>query len=171
MLKINFLPESDLRDYSKILIEYEKLWKKEGKKIVETIEKVSKLKFKETEINAMVYFGSLPSRSRPLSLMVKDSTERRLSILIHELTHRVISGNSKQQKGKAITSFEVHKMLDLILYDIWVRLYGKEFAEGAVGWEKEIPGKEYKKAWEWALSFTKEERETKFSKFILSIKA
>jgi len=162
MLKLNFLPESNFRDYSKIMVEYGKLWKEEGKKIVNIIEKVSNLKFQETDINAILYFGSLPSRSRPLCLMIKDTKDKRLSILIHELTHRIISGNSKAKKGVRISSLDVHKRLNLILYDIWVELYGKEFADRAVEREKKMPGKEYREAWIWALSFTKEERAEKF---------
>jgi hypothetical protein len=162
MLKINFLPDSNLRDYSKAVAEYEKLWKKEGEKIVETIEKISNLKFQETEINAIVYHGSLPSRSRPLSLMFKGSRERRLSILIHELGHRVISGNIRRKNVKKKISLDAHKLLDLILYDIWIDLYGQKFANNAVEWEKKIPRKEYGEAWEWALSLTKEERAEEF---------
>lgn len=162
MLKINFLPESNLRDYSEVVAEYEKLWIEEGEKIVKSIEKLSNLKFQETEINAIVYYGSLPSRSRPLSLMVKDSRERSLSILIHELGHRVISGNIRRKKIKSTISIDAHKLLDLILFDIWADLYGQNFANSAVQWEKKIPRKEYKEAWEWALSFGKEERAKKF---------
>jgi hypothetical protein len=160
-LKINFLPDSDLADYSAAIDEYKKLWKKEGEKIVKAIEKISNLKFQETEINAIVYFGILPSRSRPLCLTVKDSKERRLSILIHELGHRIISGNIRRRKTKSIP-MDAHKLLDLILYDIWVELYGRKFADNAVEWEKRIPRAEYKEAWEWALYFNKEERAKRF---------
>lgn len=165
MIKINFVPESNLMDYSKIVKEYEKLWGQEGKKIVKTIEKVSGLKFQETEINAIVYWGSLHSRSRPLCLMIKDSKERRLSILVHELGHRIISGNLRRNKIKR-PALDSHKLLDLILYDIWVELYGKEFADSAVEAEKKIPREEYEKAWEWALSFSKEKRAKKFNDYI-----
>jgi len=166
MLKLNFIPESNLRDYSQVIDEYKKLWQDEGEKIVKVIEKISNLKFQESEINAIVYYGSLPSRSRPLCLMIKDSKERRLSILIHELTHRIISGNSKRERRKIITSLEVHKTLFLILYDIWIEVYGKDFAKSAVEWEKNIPQEEYKKAWEWALSFNKGGRARKFKEIM-----
>ena len=168
MLKINFLPDSNLTDYSEIVGEYENLWKEEGKKIVKAIEKISNLKFQETEINAIVYFGTLPSRSKTLCLMIKDSKERRLSILIHELGHRIISANIRRRKIKSI-SMDAHKLLDLILYDIWVELYGKKFADNAIEWEKRIPRAEYKEAWEWALSFNKEERAKRFKEALEKI--
>ena len=164
MLKINFLPDSDLINYSKEIVEYEKLWEKEGEKIVKTIEKISKLEFQETQINATIYYGSLPSRSRPLSLMIKDSKERRLSILVHELGHRIISGNLRRKNIKI--RMDAHKLLDLILYDIWTDLYGKEFADNAVKWERKILREEYRKAWDWALTFSKEERVEKFCKLL-----
>lgn len=162
MLKINFLPDSNLRDYSGEIAKYEKLWVDEGERIVRSIEKVSNLKFQETEINAIIYYGSLPSRSRPLSLIIKESRSRCLSILIHELTHRIISGNVRRKTEKRPTTTAVHKLLDLILYDIWTDLYGQSFADSAVQWEKKIPRKGYKESWEWALSFDKEERIEKF---------
>lgn len=162
MLKINFLQDSNLRNYSKIVAEYEKLWKKEGEKVVKAIEKISSMKFQETEINAIVYYGSLPSRSRPLCLMVDNSKERRLSTLIHELGHRIISGNIRRKIIKKKISLDAHKLLDLILYDVWTDLYGQKFANDAVEMEKKIPRREYREAWEWALSFTKEERAEKF---------
>ncbi len=168
MIQLNFLPESNLRDYSQIIDCYIKMWEEEGERITKSIEYISSLKFQETEINAIVYIGSLPSRSRPLCLLYKELKDRRLSILIHELTHRIISGNARKHKIKQrikSSDFEVHKTLDLILYDIWVELYGKEFANSAVEWEKNIPREEYKKAWDWALSLNKTERAERFAHF------
>lgn len=51
----------------------------------------------------------------------------------------------------------------LILYDIWEKLYGKEFADQAVVVEKKRKGLyDHESAWEWALAFTKEQRAAQF---------
>lgn len=169
MLKINFYPDSDREDRLKTtekgVKEYKKIWKQEGEKIVKTIEKVSGLKFKEKTINSVVYVGSLPSRSIPLSLKADYSLERKKGILIHELCHRLMSGNKIWfDIKKRNFSLEVHKAIYLILYDIWLNLYGKNFAKANLDYESKSAL--YKKAWEWALSFNKEERSKRFRKII-----
>jgi len=47
MIKIVFHPDSDQEDYSEIVGEYEQIWKDDGKRIINTIEKYGDLKFKE----------------------------------------------------------------------------------------------------------------------------
>jgi hypothetical protein len=46
-------------------------------------------------------------------------------------------------------------------------LYGSEFADKAVDNEKKF-SESYKEAWEWALSFSKEERSKKFREIVKS---
>ena len=55
----------------------------------------------------------------------------------------------------------VHSVLFLILYDIWVDLYGEMFAKEQVEIEKLRRGV-YPKAWDCALGITRMEREKKF---------
>lgn len=166
MIKIVFHPDSDQENYSEIISEYEQIWKDDGRKIINTIEKYNGLNFKEKTINAVVYFGSLPSRSRPLSLRANVPVEIRLGILVHELCHRILAGNKVkiQSNDDENGSFEVHKILNLILYDIWTELYGKKFANKVKAWESNSRSGVYKKAWEWALSFDKTTRASKFKK-------
>ena len=45
-------------------------------------------------------------------------------------------------------------------YDVWADVFGEDFAEA--GKERECGNLIYKKAWQWALSFSKEERTKKF---------
>ena len=166
MIKIVFHPDSDQEDYSEIVGKYEQIWKDDGKRIINTIEKYSGLKFKEKTINAVAYFGSLSSRSRPLSLRANLPPEIRLGTLVHELCHRILAGNKVKIKfnDHENASFEVHKVLNLILYDIWTELYGKKFANKVKEWESNSRSGVYKKAWEWALSFDKTTRALKFKK-------
>ena len=50
-----------------------------------------------------------------------------------------------------------HKYLFLWIYDVWVKLYGREFADGQVAVEKQR-GRMYPAAWDFALSFSPESR-------------
>lgn len=166
MLKINFYPDSDREDrlnsVKKGTKEYKNIWQKDGENIIKTIENVSKLSFVESEINSIVYVSSLNPRSVPLSLRANVSLERKKGTLVHELCHRLISGNLIRidVKDRKDFSLEVHKLLNLILYDVWVDIYGEQLAKSNLDYESGIPS--YKEAWEWALSFSKEERAKRF---------
>jgi hypothetical protein len=165
---VYFHPDSDIRNLEPAVKKYQEIWRKEGKKIVKAIEKVSGLKFKESFINAIVFQAKFPSQSYPLCLKADYPDERKVSFLIHELTHRLLAGNGigpQQEKFKSEEEkrLAVHKILYLILYDIWVELYGEKFAKESVKSEIDIPGTEvYKKAWKWALSLSKRERKERF---------
>ena len=75
-------------------------------------------------------------------------------MLIHELLHRLMVGNKKGTKDEKTT----HRQLDLVLFDIWEKLYGKVFADESVTLEHSYHSLIYKESWDWALSFSKEER-------------
>ena len=66
---------------------------------------------------------------------------------------------------KPPADIDEHSVLFLILYDIWVGLYGKKFADEQVEVEKKRRGP-YPAAWEFALSMTKKERESKFREIV-----
>ena len=76
--------------------------------------------------------------------------------------HRILF---KKIKLPDFSSLENHKNLDLCLYDIIVDLYGKNFADIVIGVESKHTL--YKEAWDWALSFSEEERRKKFSELLM----
>jgi hypothetical protein len=79
--------------------------------------------------------------------------------LIHELGHRLLVP-IRIPKSKDL---DEHKVLFLILYDVWEQLYGKEFADRSVEVEKQRKGLyDYEAAWKWALSLSKEQRAAEF---------
>lgn len=162
MLSIIFYPESDLRDYSEGLKEYENIWKEDGERIVNAWEKITGLKFDESHINAVIFEGI--SHSHPLSLRFDRDFERKKSILVHELGHRLLHRKVKGEKDA--DSLALHKLLFLVLYEVFVELYGENFAYSAVEWDKNLPRPQYKEAWEWALSFSLEERKKKFQEIL-----
>lgn len=171
MMQINFYPESDNPIFEKAAKEYANIWRTEGEKIKATIENVSGLKFKEKIINGLT-FGDV-SYSVPLQLQSNISAEHKKGTLIHELCHRLLVGNNVRFNfgyDDPNWNLEVHKQVDLILYDIWVETYGLDFAKKQIDHEinlwtdKSISP--YKIAWDWALSITKEQRQEKFKEHL-----
>ena len=156
-VKIKFTPEGE--KFAAATKEYEAIWQAEGDRVIKAMEKVSGLKFKETEIETIVFEGvsrsGYPGES-PMKMRASYTADTKKATLIHELGHRHISQIEKRPEG-----IDEHSVLFLILYDIWVDLYGEKFAKEQVEIEKSRRGP-YPKAWEYALGMTRKEREKKF---------
>lgn len=164
-LKITFYPDSDQPEFLKASKEYQHIWDEDGERIIETIERVSSLRFLEKFINAIVFEGI--SRSHPFCLRASYKEEHKKSTIIHELCHRLSVGNHiviKDERGLT-SSLENHRILNLILYDIWSDLYGEEFAKEAALIESKRQ-QFYKDAWDYALGFNRETRAMKFAEII-----
>ena len=171
-MQINFYPESDNLDFEKSAKEYKEIWKQEGQRITEAIEKISGLKFKEKIINAVI--SAKTSYSRPLQLQSSLQFNIKKGGIVHELCHRILVANRINWGELPEDSFEwniaIHKPVMLILYDIWTELYGEDFAKENVAYES-TPQKEekitpYKVVWDWALAMTKEKRHEEFLKYL-----
>ena len=176
MLEIKFYPESNRLEFTEAAREYEEIWDKDGKRIIESLEKISNLSFFEAKIEIMVYEGrswtSLDTMT-PIRLKLRSSypLDTKRGTLIHELGHALLIKNG------LILKFDIKKAkkynmddeqaLFLILYDIWIELYGKEFADKQVYIESNRKGiYDYESAWKWALSFSKEKRAELFRKLV-----
>ena len=81
MLSIKFYPESDLHNYDDAVAEYQSIWDTNGEKIVNTLEQVSRLTFKETKITGNV--GALKSLSHALTLRYNLSFNQKIFTLTH----------------------------------------------------------------------------------------
>jgi hypothetical protein len=224
LINIEFYSRSKKPKVVQALQEYREIWEKEGKKIVNVIEKISGLKFSETDraLRAEIIEGE--SRSEPFQLNANWPKEIKKGVIVHELCHRLLHGNGidydvikkiiefdktlkarerlklmfstfilkireikdigrKIKKGSPLykilsnylegikigiieerfeVTLKVHKALDLILYDIWADLYGENFAQSMVAIESNFSDLSYKKAWQWALSLSREGRAEKF---------
>lgn len=164
MLELYFYPDSNTAEFIQAAKAYQRVWSDEGERIVEVIERISGLKFVERAINAVVFEGV--SRSHPLALRASYLGNVKKASLIHELCHRLLAGNGVGVHRSVTTAdlvdeVELHKELDLILYDVWCALYGEEFAVRQVDVER-ARRPIYKHAFDWALLHSRQEREQLF---------
>jgi hypothetical protein len=160
-VKVSFSPESE--KYAQATSEYQAIWNSDGQRITEAMERVSGVRFTENDIQAIVYEGVSWSGfgNRPMKLRASYPPDVKKATLIHELGHRLLSGIPKTKE------LDEHRVLFLVLYDIWESLYGGEFADRMVAVEKKRKGLyDYESAWQWALAMSKEERAAKFKRLL-----
>jgi hypothetical protein len=157
-LRIALEPESD--QFSEAAHEYEIIWVAEGSKIITAMEAASGLKFEDREVKAIVLEVSSDSgyKETPMHLRASYPMDTKKATLIHELGHRLQSDLFHHDEDD-------HKYLFLWIYDVWVQLYGREFADAQVAVEKRR-GRMYPAAWDFALSFTPEQRAAKWKKTV-----
>jgi Glu-tRNA(Gln) amidotransferase subunit E-like FAD-binding protein len=159
MLTINFFPECDIPRFVEGAEVYKQIWDTDGEKITETIERISRFQFRADVYNAII-LDNKPSASYPLILLSSYTLEQKKATLIHELTHKVLRRTDAMKESE----LENHKVMDLILYEIWTDVYGEDFAKSAVEGEQ-IWSDIYTKAWDYALAFTKEQRKEEYKKY------
>jgi len=149
-LTLAFVAESSI--FVEAAGEYQRLWAAEGDRIVRAMEAVSGLTFRDTAVRVIVYEGVSSSGFRDIPMRMRASypPDTRKATLIHELGHRLQQGLFRRDE-------EEHGPLFLWLYDVWVQLYGREFADAQVAVEKRRRGP-YPKAWDDALALTPAER-------------
>ena len=141
--------------------EYEALWRAEGRRIIAAMERVSGLRFDsppyaDTAIVAVVFEGVSNSgfRDDPMYLRASYPADTKKATLVHELGHRL-------QVGVRRSGEDEHEVLFLWLYDTWVALWGREFADGQVLVERARRGP-YPKAWDAALALDSAARAARF---------
>lgn len=160
MLKLKFVPESE--EFAAAAKSYTDIWEKDGQRIVKAIETETHLDFKEELIKVKVFEGA--SQSHPMKLRASYNDETKKATLVHELLHRISADYMLPVPEQAEDpSLGFHKQINLVLYEIWIKLLGKEGADRQVAVESARTPM-YKTAWEWTLSLSKEERAQKFAK-------
>ena len=153
-LRIAF--QADSAEFSEATRQYEAIWAKDGARIAAAMEEVSGLKFEDRVVGAMVLEVASSSgyKDKPMKLRASYPLDTKKATLIHELGHRLQSDLFR--KGE-----DDHTFLFLWVYDVWVRMYGREFADAQVAVEKQR-GRMYPAAWDYALSLTPEQRAAKW---------
>lgn len=161
IVQVVFKPETP--EYSDSANQYKEIWSQDGQIIIQKMEEITKLHFPESYIevdivNGPSYSGTLNNKQK-MKLRYSYNLGHKKASLVHELLHRHLSGNRISTLGR-----DSHYVLDLVLYDIWIEIYGKELADKAVEIESNYKGPlaDYKDAWAEALSLSKEERQQKF---------
>lgn len=164
MLEITFHPDSDSPQILKATEEYQKIWRENGKRFQEVIERISGFKF-EIDLDATVFEGV--SEAFPLRLRASYEYHIKQSILIHELCHIVYRGDQLKLNSihESNPAKDGHKFLDLILYDIWSELFEQGEVQKFIEFEKSLTNN-YKVAWEWALKFNKTERQKLYQEIL-----
>ena len=144
--------------------EYDRIWAEDGDRVIRMMEEVSGLRFLESKIRAEIY--EAPSFSgggnRPMRLRASYPSDVKRGTLVHELGHRMNGQLRRRPK-----ELDEHRLLFLYLYDLWVRLYGPEFADREVAFERTLKGMyDYDAAWTWALAMTAEQRAAMFAEVV-----
>ena len=157
-ITITFTPERD--QFAEAAAEYRKVWASEGDRMIAALETASGLKFREKEFNAVIYERASQSGrgNSPIGLRASYSPDVKKGTLVHELGHRLNAQLQKRPKD-----LDEHRILFLYLYEVWQNLYGTDFANREVEFEKGLKGLyDYESAWNWALSLSREERAARF---------
>jgi hypothetical protein len=95
----------------------------------------------------------------PMQLRASYPANTKKATLVHELGHRLITD--------LVGDVEQHPTLFLFLYDTWVDLWGKEFADAEVIVESGRRGLyDYEGAWKVALGMTRQERAAEFKELL-----
>lgn len=159
MIQLHFYPEWNDSALTHAAAEYQAIWRDSGASIVEALQRRTGLQFVEGEINALVYEGR--SASEPMVLRGSYPREIKIGVLVHELGHRLLSGNGiRATRGD---HYNTHRLLQLVLYDSYCELFGEAFAKRMVEWESKL-GSDYQAAWDWSLSLSMEERVGRFER-------
>ena len=158
--EIIFEAESD--EFDDAVAEYQEIWAEDGSRIVETLERITCLSFESKPIPAIIYEGASSSgyREIPMRLRASYPSNTKRGTLVHELSHRLIADLVDKD-------VETHSVIFLFLYDAWVELWGREFAESQVAVESQRRGIfDYEAAWKSVLSLTAEERSNRWQEFL-----
>jgi hypothetical protein len=168
---LTFTPQSKTPAFDAAAAEYRSIWKAEGARIIEAMERLTVLRFPQKKIEIQVFEGpsmagllfnraGVPVGARdPMRLRASYSADNKKGTLVHELGHRMnLNLRSRPQ------DLDEHRLLFLYLYDLYVDLYGQEFADGQVAFGRTLKGLyDYDTAWTWTLAMTREARASRLA--------
>jgi hypothetical protein len=165
MTDIRFIPIFDDDIFLASTQEYENIWKEKKELILGAFKTVTGLYLVEARIAAIVYEGRSFSGRRPNDIMLlnyKPDIEIKKATLVHELSHRLLFNLKNRIHG---TSVDEHKDIFLFLYDVWIELFGKDFADKMVEIEKAY-GEVYLESWNYIFNLSDEERKLKLKELL-----
>lgn len=137
------------------IIKIEKNWRKSEKRIINEIEKVSKLKFKDDATCFLVKNMHYNALSHPLTIKIHNDYDKFNDVLMHELIHVILVQNDKGKEllydlnrlyPKKDKSFISHLPLLLIEKKVIENLFGSKYYNKILKEDNEIEGME--EVWE-----------------------
>lgn len=158
------------------------IWTTEGARMLEALEAISGLQFDEKMITVLLREGaSVSGAPIPTSIMRLNVRYPIRMSLLHELGHRLNAahgihpGRDAPQMSWTTGKIaeDAHRVLYLYLYDLWVRLYGRDIADSWLETEKgwAVLGFDFiRAAWEWAMSLGEQGRAAALRELIASSK-
>lgn len=161
---VTFTPQDKTPEFATAAEEYRQIWTAEGARIIEGMERVTKLKFPDKTVKVEVYEGpSFSGRGGgPMRMRASYPADEKKGTLVHELGHRM-----NAQLKKRPVDLDEHQLLFLYLYDLYEDLYGKAFADRQVAFGKTLKGiYDYETTWNWVLAMSREERLGIFAKVV-----
>jgi hypothetical protein len=158
--QIDFEPESPR--FVAAAEEYRAIWRAEGERISTALEQATELQMEAGPIRAIVFNGVSSSGypGWPMRMRADLAPDTKRATLVHELAHRLISPITPRR-------FDDHPIIFLFVYDVWVQLWGKEFADAQVAVESQRTGRyDYAGAWRDALALGADGRKQRWSQFL-----
>lgn len=147
--------------------EYERIWAEEGSRMVAVLERTAGLRFvypqyADTVIVVTVREAMSQSGFRErsgITMRASYTTATKRATLMHELGHRLMAGLFRRSEP------DEHDELFLFLYDAWIAMYGKAFADEQAAIERSRGGV-YPAAWNSALALSPTERAAAWKRIV-----
>ena len=158
--QVDFRPESSR--YAAAADAYEEIWRMEGARIGAALEAATGLEMEPGPIRSIVCncVSSSGYPGWPMRMRADLAPDTKRATLVHELAHRLITPITPRR-------FDDHPVIFLFVYDVWVRLWGQEFADAQVEVESRRTGRyDYAGAWRTALALGPEGRAERWQRFL-----
>jgi hypothetical protein len=159
-LQLNFTASAE--SFNAATQEYRDIWTREGSRIVAAMERATGLRFEPGPIEVSIYEGTSYSGERggrPMVLRASYEEQTKRGTLVHELGHRLAAD--------VLFKGDHHDLIFLFVYDVWVDLWGKEFADGQVRIEGLRKGLvDYEGIWKRTLAMPAEERARRLKEIV-----
>lgn len=158
--QIDFRPVAE--EFEAAAEEYRAIWRDDGDRIAAAFRKFTGLTLEPGPIDTIVYEGISFSgdATRPMRMRASYPLDTKRGTLVHELSHRLIWDVYP-------IDLEDHPVIFLFLYDVWVELWGQEFADAQVAIESRRRGRfDYESAWQTAIDLGFEGRRAAWQKII-----
>ena len=136
----------------------EKTWKKDEKKVLKEISKITGLKWKEKYIYCYIVSEGNFALSDPMTLPIYKKPAAFIDLLVHELVHRIFVPEENFQKSKKAWKYiyrkyknetertKIHIVIHAIHNHIYLKLYNEKRLKRDIQWA--APHRDYRRAWE-----------------------